>query len=532
MRIGRRYISLQISITLFVSAVVLVCLLVTGVLIGEREMRSTRANLADKAMTTAQIVANSPVVVAALEGKRSRSGVEPLAMKIQNITNVQFIVVMDMHHIRLSHPNQQEIGKRFVGGDENEAMHGKSYISLGRGTLGPSLRAFTPVFSSTGREVGVVSVGILTNHVRAAVAASLSIVYIGISVGVALGVLGAFLLARKIKSTLFGLEPPHIARLFEERHAILESVREGILAVDNQGRVSVANLAVIRMFRRAGLEGDPMHQDIRSYLPNTRLHRVLASGSGEYDQEFELNGVTFVVNRVPVLLNQEIVGAVATFREQTELKRLAEQLTGVKLYARALRVQAHEFMNRLHVILGLVHTAQYEHLSRYIADITHHFQMEVGAVSRLVKEPVLAGFLLSKLSYARERDVQLEIHGDVPLPTLDPPSTISEIVTILGNLIDNAFEAVEGRESKQIDILFAYDGAMMTFSVRDNGSDIPDDVEQHMYEKGFSTKGEYRGYGLYLVQQSIERLHGVLAHERVDGWTIFTVRLPTERKSG
>lgn len=517
---------------IFVCTVVIASLTVTGMLIAEEIAHQTQTHLAEKAMTIAQVVAHSPVVIEALKGKRNEAEIQSFAENMRRITKVRFIVVMDMHHIRKSHPDPDKIGKRFAGGDEDRALHGNTYTSIANGTLGRSLRAFTPVRDDKGKQIGVVAVGILLNQVEEAATQSTHFVYMGIEFGVLVGILGAMVLAKRIKSILFGLEPFQIANLFQERNAMLESVREGILAVNREGRIVVANSEAIRMFQRAEINEDPIGKHVEDYLPNSRLMRVLESGTPEYDQEHQLNGMVLVVNRVPFSVGNQVVGAVATFRNKTELKQLAEQLTGVKMYAEALRVKTHEFMNQLHVVLGMVQIGEYEKLSSYIQQITQHHQMEVGSVSRLVKDPVLAGLLLSKLSYARERGVYLHIQGESAWPPSSRPEITDEWITIFGNLIDNGIDAVEDSEKKEIEVSLSCDGDMLSLTVKDSGHGIPEELREKVFEKGYSTKGSNRGYGLFLVRQSVERLGGRLFLTSNAGGTTITVQLPYDKGEG
>ncbi|MFC7440245.1 DcuS/MalK family sensor histidine kinase [Laceyella putida] len=530
MKFGKKVISLQAAMSLLVATVVILALAVTGFLISREVVQETDKHLTDKALDIARMVAHSPLVIDALEGKEDDRQIQSFTSEIGRMTQVKFIVVMDMNHIRKSHPDQTKVGKRFVGGDEDKAMAGKEYISVADGTLGKSLRAFEPIRNAAGKQVGVVAVGILMDRVEAAKAQSARNIYIGVIVGVLVGAAGALVLARKVKKILFGLEPFQIAGLLQERNAMLESVREGILAVDHEEKIVVANAEAVRIFQRRGLVGPLVGKNIEEVMPESRLRHVLESGRAEVDQEYGLNGLTLVVNRVPVTVENQVVGAIATFRDKTELKQLAEQLTGVKSYAEALRVQAHEFLNKLHVILGLVHIGEYDKLSSFIQHITDHYQMEVGAVSRLVKEPVLAGFLLSKYSYAREHGVTLHLSGDCPLPLPRDPELVGEMITILGNLIDNGIEAVEGGEKKEISVFLKYDGTVFSCSVQDSGGGIPDEIRGDIFKQGFSTKGKNRGYGLYLVESSVEKLGGTLVVTSDGDGTTFTINLPYKAK--
>ncbi|MCL6452960.1 MAG: DcuS/MalK family sensor histidine kinase [Alicyclobacillus sp.] len=525
-----RHLSLQTVITLLVCLVVGISIAMTGVLIGIKEAANARNDLADKAMDVAEMTAHTPLVIAALDGRGDTSAVEPFTTTLERATHVRFIVVMNMHHIRLSHPNEALIGKPFVGGDEFRALHGQTYVSVATGTLGPSMRAFVPVRDANGRQVGVVSVGIMMDKVDTTVAQSEGIIYLGAGVGALVGIVGAVWLSRRIKRTLFGLEPYEIARLWEERNAMLEAVREGILAVDRTGTIVVANATAKELFRRVGLMDNPVGQHVEDYLPPSRLRRVLESGTEEVDQELEVNGRTLIVNRVPVTVNRQVVGAIATFRDKSELKSLMEQLTGVKRYADALRAQAHEFMNKLHVILGIVRLQRYDQLSAYVEEVTHRYQLEVGSVTKRVKDPALAGFLLSKMSYARERGVDLNLGpAEAALAVPEDSTLLDDLITIVGNLVDNALEAVASCPVKQVDLELLYRPGRLTIRVADSGGGIRADVREQLFEQGVSTKGDNRGFGLYLVLQRVRALQGTMDYTTGSGGTVFTVVLPYPR---
>ncbi|WP_026676985.1 DcuS/MalK family sensor histidine kinase [Fictibacillus gelatini] len=526
MKVKKTIISLNTTIALFVCTVVVLALTVTGILTAIDIANKTEKSISEKAMDIARVVAHSPLVIEALEEKRNESVIQQYAEEVRRLTHVRYIVVMDKDHIRKSHPDKSKIGKHFVGNDEERAFRGKEYTSTARGSLGKSMRAFEPIYNAKGKEIGVVAVGIMLTHVKESIAKSTKMFDIGIGTGILVGIFGALLLARKIKKVLFGLEPYEIAKFLQERNAMLESVKEGILAVNKEGKIILANAAAIRMFKLAGFNENPLHKNVEEYLPETRFGALLESGSSEFDKEYELNGISLVVNRMPIKVEGQVVGGIATFRDKTELKKLAEQLTGVKAYVEALRVNTHEFMNKLHVMLGMVHIGEYEKLSAYIHSITNHYQMEIGAVSRIVKDPVLAGFLLSKISYAREQAITLLISGKNVLPEIKNENIINELITILGNLIDNAIEAAEGQPNKEVNVDIAFDGDTLSFSVKDYGEGIHETIKENIFKKGFSTKGSDRGFGLYLVQSSVEKLGGTFMFNSRENETIFTVHLP------
>jgi two-component system, CitB family, sensor histidine kinase MalK len=519
--------SLQSIIILFVCLVVAVSLLITDLLISKRVATSTENTEAVIAQNVARMVAHSPLVIEAMSGKRNPQEIQPFANEMRKLTNVNFVVVMDMKGIRKSHPDPNMVGKHFIGGDEGPVLKGKEYDSFSKGTLGPSLRHFTPIWDAQGKQIGAVAVGISLNNVDKAVDKSRTGIYLGTLIGTLFGIVGAVVLARYIKKVLLGLEPFAIARLLQERNAMLQSVREGIVAVDQESKITLVNRAASKIFKKAGLDENPIGVNVENYLSTTRLDKILKTGKVELDEEQNLNGITILVNRVPVIVGNQAVGAIATFRDKTEIQQLAEQLTGVRNYAEALRAQAHEFMNKLHVILGMVHIGHYEKLADYINEIVGHQKTEIGFISQKIKDPVLAGFLIGKLSYARESGADLSITSSQPLPKPADSAITHELITMVGNLIDNAIEAVAHCAEKKIDVDFDYGDDILTVEVKDTGTGMSDERQTEIFQKGFSTKGENRGLGLHLVSQAIKRVEGELMITSQPGkGTVFTIYIP------
>ncbi len=529
MRKRKKLWNLWKTITLLVCTVVIFSLLVTDFLISHNVERTTEESQAEKAKTIARIVANDSIVIDGLAGKVDPSLIQVYTNKLLKSTDVQFIVVMDMNGIRKSHPNPQKIGQHFIGGDEGTALKGKEYVSLAEGTLGVSMRVFIPVFSETGEQLGVVAVGISADNVKERVKESRYIMYIGVGVGLLVGIIGAILLARHIKKSLFGLEPHRVAKILEERNTMLQSVKEGIIAVDKEAKVTLINNEAKRLFKKSGLKDDFIGKDVEVYMPNSRIKEVLQTGEVQLNEEQNIYGITIVTNRVPLYVKGEIVGAIATFRDKTEIRKLAEELTGIRLYAEALRAQSHEFMNKMHVVLGLTHMKQYEELQKYVSSMVSEHQYEIGGVMKKIKNPVFAGFLLGKLSYSREKNINLIISEDAYLPEIYDESITHELITIVGNLIDNALEAVMNCEKKQVEIGIQY-GDALTITVQDTGNGIKEEEIDTLFTKGYSTKGDNRGYGLYLVKKSIQRINGEIHISSLLGeGTTITIEIPKGR---
>ncbi|MEO2077121.1 MAG: DcuS/MalK family sensor histidine kinase [Bacillus sp. (in: firmicutes)] len=523
----RGKLSLQAVIIIFVCIVVALSLGITDLIISKRITSSVEETEKEKALNVAKMVVLSPQVIGALEGKTNKKNVQFFSNQIRKKTNVNFVVVMDMKGIRLSHPDPEKVGKHFAGGDEGPVLKGKEYVSISKGTLGRSMRAFTPIKNSQGKQVGAVAVGISLESVTNAVHKGRMGMVIGTVIGILIGVVGAVGLARYLKRILLGLEPFAIARLLEERSSMLQSVREGIIAIDQEGNITLVNRTASKLLKRAGLEGNPIGMNVEEYLPETRLTRIINSGESEMDQEQNLHGVTILVNRVPVIVGNQPVGAIATFRDKTEVQVLAEQLTGVRNYADALRAQAHEFMNKLHVILGLVRTEQYDTLANYVSETVNHRETEVGFVTKKVQDPVLAGFLIGKLSFARESGAILSFDCANILPKPANSEITHELITVIGNLIDNAMEAIADNPIKKVELTLDYAEEILTVEVKDTGMGMTKSIQNKILDKGFSTKGDNRGFGLYLLAQAIERLEGDLIISSKPGkGTNFAVYIP------
>ncbi|AIQ51665.1 DcuS/MalK family sensor histidine kinase [Paenibacillus sp. FSL R7-0331] len=533
----KKLIGLRTKVAIMVSAVVLLVLLMLYFIFRNQIIPQTRHALEDKAYAIARTLALIPLISDGLNTGSSKE-IQAYTSRITRRNDIMFVVVIDMNSIRYSHPDPSLIGKPFVGGGQQAALRGEESISEGEGMLGRSLRAFVPVYSGQGHQVGVVVVGLSMERVQRLVRQNEWTLIAILLSGALLGAGGAFILGLKIKRMMFGMEPADISKLLQERSAMLQSIREGIIAVDDKAVITMVNVEAERLLARAGIAGNGMTRSIGDFWPELRLEQVLSSGEARQDRELELNGITILVSCVPVRVAGEMVGAIATFRDKTELVVLAERLSGISVYADALRAGAHEFMNKLHVIMGMTHMGLYGELQQYISGTVSNYQNEIGSITRQIKDPVMAGFLLGKLSRARETGTELVLGRDSYLPEAADPQMIHELITIAGNLLDNAMDALEGQAVKEIRLSFHYDGGILRCTVWDNGPGIPRQLQEQIYTQGFSTKGEGRGFGLYLVHKSIEKLGGRL--EIISGsvkgaeaaGTEFTAEVPYALKDG
>lgn len=516
---------------LLVSVMVVVALLITNALISSSIEIEIKDSLGRQATRVAHLIARSSIVIEGLTREEYLTAMQIYTNESAEAAGVDYIVILDMQGMRKTHPIQKVAGENYVGGDETEALAGKEYISMERGTLGHSLRSFVPVLTPDGQQIGVVVVGVSMDEIREFVRGVGKVLMVATVFGMTVGIVGAFMLSHNIKNILFGLEPEAIAKRLEERNAMLQSVHEGIIAVDRQGIITLVNDEALRMLNLAGLHDNPIDKPVQDYVPNTRLMEVIGSGEMELNQEQDFHGVSVLTNRLPIMVGGKIVGAISTFRDKTEVKMLAEQLTGVRDYVDALRAQAHEFMNQLHVILGLVKLESYGQLAMYINRIVSEHEAELSFVAKRIREPVLAGFILSKLSLAREKNVVMHLAEESDVPQPKQERIVHEMVTIIGNLVENAFDAVRNSDPKEVELHMYCDEGILYIHVSDTGEGISPEMNDDLFKKGVSSKGDNRGFGLYLVQQSLDRLQGNIEFETRPGeGTVFTVSIPYEVK--
>ena len=500
-------------------------LLAAGFFLGPAMTGQFETRLGENAKNVALSVSEIPDIQRAVGEKGGERIILPIAERIREKTGAEYVVVFDMNGIRYSHPVPDRIGKPFVGGDEGLVLHGETYVSKAVGTLGPSMRAFTPIYRD-GTQVGAVAVGILLSDVRRSLGVLEHFLVTALILGLLVGACGVAFLASSIKRVMGGLEPYEIVRVTRELDGIIESVPEGIVSVDSGGRVSLMNGAARDLL---SVMSDPIGRPVEDVIPNTRLPVVLATGKAELEQEQLLRGSRVLTNRVPILSDGKVVGAIASFRDMTDVLSLAEELTGVKRYVEALRARNHEFLNRLQTISGLIQLGESGRAVEFISSVVESHQSLLSFIARRIRNPAVGGILLGKNSRCRELGIRFEIDPDSMLGSRSEPGD-QILVTVVGNLLDNAVEAVIARTDgaeRKVEFSVFDESRKILISVKDTGVGIPEDVTRRIFEPGFSTKGLERGYGLFNLRNSVESVGGDVSAACVPGEGCeFVVCLP------
>jgi two-component system, CitB family, sensor kinase len=485
-----------------------------------------------RALAIAESTASVPTIHTALLAGDPEGTIESIAEGIRKSSGAGFVVVTDRRGIRYSHPNRALIGKP-VDEDPTVVLAGHQYMGSQHGSLGDSARGKTPIWDG-GQVIGMVSVGYPAATVWSEVLGELPAVALIMALGLAFGLAGSVVLSRHLKRETFGLEPWEIAGLLEEREASLQGIREGALATDRDGRITLANAEALRLL---GLDRTPVGLKASQVVPPGRLRDLLSGRLPGKDQVVLAGPRMLVASRMPVIVRGDPIGHVITLRDRTELEILTSEAAGAAQLTDALRAQSHEFSNRLHTIAGLLELGHTEEAMRLIAESSvHSLEREESLLDHL-EDPVLRALLLAKTAVATERgiDLRLEHDGlgvDGSTQFATHPLEPQELITLVGNLIDNALDAaaLAPESERWVRISLRREKGELVVQVQDSGPGVDPGIAERMFREGFTTKPHRsrrpRGLGLALVQQVVRRHSGEVS-VRNEGGAVVTVRLPS-----
>jgi two-component system CitB family sensor kinase len=479
-------------------------------------------------------VAANPFVHEALAGRTPSALLEPYALDLMSGTETDFITIMAPDRTRYTHPNMAEIGQPFIG-TIAPALAGESFTETYAGTLGPSVRAVVPVLDADGEVVALVAVGVTVSTISVALQERLPFVLVAALITVLAGALASWLLSRYLRRVTWGQGPEELGRMFSYYEGVLHSVREGLVLVDPQSRLVLYNDQAAELLG-LGFSRPNSPTAVADLRIPPELKALLGGGDRAIDEIFVTSDRVLVVNQEVAVSTDprrtsRVMGTVATLRDHTELLQLAGELESLRTLSDALRSQTHEFANRLHTIVALIELDRGDEAIRLAATELDTGQELADQLLGSVHEPVLAALLLGKSAQARERGIELVLELDPMLGALGIESR--DLVTIIGNLLDNAMDAsVRGKGHAVVTLTIARAGAgAITIQVSDTGPGIAD--EKAIFRRGFTTKkGDgtasdvgAHGVGLALVGQSVRRVGGDISVDSTAGAT-FTVRIP------
>ena len=463
----------------------------------------TRRSVTDIAVTTALF----PEIAEGLLAPDPTAALQPRAEQIREATGVDFVVIVDPDGIRVAHPVVEQIGLPYTG-HIDEARSGQPFTETYTGSLGPSIRTIAPVYDDSGVLVGFVSVGVTRERIVENFVRSLPGIVGLVAAGLVVTAAGGFLIARRLRRQTLGLNPDQLRRMYEHHDAVLHSIGEGLLVfgtADGSPRVDIVNDEARRLL---GL--DPTGAVDFGNLPATL--RALA-GSGEARDEVHLTrDRVLVVNSDAVQWNRRRIGTVVTLRDHTELRSVLGELDSVRGFAESLRAQAHESANRLHAIITMVELGRTEEAVDFATRELAVSQHLIDRLTTAVHEPALAALLLGKIDEAAERGVDLTVTDDTQLGPV-PSIPARDLVTLVGNLIDNAIDASHASDEPWVEVTVRQDDSTIYVEVADSGPGMSADTLAQAMQRGYSTKSEQRGLGLALVAQVVARHGGTLRTE-------------------
>ncbi|MGW3173044.1 ATP-binding protein [Streptomyces sp. NPDC001153] len=476
-----------------------------------------------RALAIAQTTAQDPQIAeGVLTTPPTVNGpVQKEAERIRRATHAEYIVVMDRRGMRWSHTTLSEVGGH-VSTDPRQALAGHEVMEIDNGTLGRSARGKVPLYDTRHRIIGAVSVGIAYDSVRARLISAIPGLLAYAGGALAVGALAAWLISRRVQRQTRDLAFSDISALLAEREAMLHGIREGVVALDRGGRVRLLNDEARRLL---GIGDGAVGQTPDEALGTGRTTDVLAGRVTGTDLLTVRGRRVLVANRMPT----DDGGAVATLRDRTELEQLGRELDSTRGLIDALRAQDHEHANRMHTLLGLLELEMYDDAVEFVGEVVGDHRVTAEQVTEKIQDPLLAALLVGKATVAAERGVALWVSEHTLLPDrlIDPRG----LVTVVGNLVDNALDAVAGTLHARVEVELRTEGRTVVLAVRDTGPGVPAGRRELIFTEGWSTKTPpahgKRGIGLSLVRRLAERQGGSATVGAADGGGAeFTVVLP------
>lgn len=449
------------------------------------------------------------------------------------LDDIDVISVVSCDNIRLYHSTHELIGTIYDGTiPEFKENNREFYTAYDSGPSGTQRRAYSAIYDSEGNYIGFVMAIMLMENIKAETFQTLTFYALITLSAVLIELILSAELSNSIKRSLHGYEPDVFSAMYQVRDNILESLDEGIIAIDKTGSVQFVNNAAVSML--GGGQNTGVKNIVGAPLGNicdgTLFDHTLKSGEKEFNiREPRLRRSDILIDRIPIKDDNGTVGAVGILHDRAEYTKLMEDLTGTRYLVDAMRANNHDFTNKLHVILGLIQMGMYDKATSYIENITIVQRTTISKIMSAVSEPAVAALLIGKAARASELNIKFVLREGCNYSKSDYPLPDSMLVTVIGNLIDNAFDAMNDNKAvfdKPKELMFGIyskPGALL-ITTDDTGVGIdPADIDR-IFENGFSTKGTSRGTGLYQVKTMVDELGGTITTESQKGvGTSFTV---------
>ncbi|WP_338837884.1 sensor histidine kinase DpiB [Citrobacter braakii] len=489
----------------------------------------------DMAMNQAKIIASNDSIIAAVK-HRDYKRLATIADKLQSGTDFDYVVIGDTNSVRLYHPNPEKIGYPMQFTKPGALERGESYFITGKGSIGMAMRAKTPIFDDDGKIIGVVSIGYLISKIdswRSDFLLPMAGVFILLLLVL---MLLSWLFAAHIRRQMLGMEPKQIARVVRQQEALFSSVYEGLIAVDPDGYITAINRSARKML---GLSspgrkwlGKPVSEVVQ---PTDFFTQQIAEK--RQDAMVNFNGLSVIANREAIRSGDELLGAIISFRSKDEIATLNAQLTQIKQYVESLRTLRHEHLNWMSTINGLLQMKEYDRVLAMVQGESQAQQQLIDSLRGSFADRQVAGLLFGKVQRARELGLTMTIVPGSQLHQLPEGLDSTEFAAIVGNLLDNAFEASLRTQqgNKIVELYLSDEGDDVIIEVADQGCGVPEALREKIFEQGVSTRtdepGEH-GIGLYLIASYVKRCNGVITLEdNSPCGTLFSLFLPKVKKN-
>ncbi|MBU5384424.1 sensor histidine kinase DpiB [Citrobacter cronae] len=489
----------------------------------------------DMAMNQAKIIASNDSIITAVK-HRDYKRLATIADKLQSGTDFDYVVIGDTHSIRLYHPNPEKIGYPMQFTKPGALEKGESYFITGKGSIGMAMRAKTPIFDDDGKIIGVVSIGYLISKIdswRSDFLLPMAGVFILLLLVL---MLLSWFFAAHIRRQMLGMEPKQIARVVRQQEALFSSVYEGLIAVDPDGYITAINRSARKML---GLSspgrkwlGKPVNEVVQ---PADFFTQQIAEQ--RQDAMVNFNGLSVIANREAIRSGDELLGAIISFRSKDEIATLNAQLTQIKQYVESLRTLRHEHLNWMSTINGLLQMKEYDRVLAMVQGESQAQQQLIDSLRGAFADRQVAGLLFGKVQRARELGLTMAIVPGSQLRQLPEGLDSTEFAAIVGNLLDNAFEASLRTQqgNKVVELYLSDEGDDVVIEVADQGCGVPEALREKIFEQGVSTRtdepGEH-GIGLYLIASYVRRCNGVITLEdNSPCGTLFSLFLPKVKKN-
>lgn len=456
----------------------------------------------------------------------------------KSLYDVDVISIVNKNNQRFYHTNHSLIGTQYDGEQPDFSPVEKTfYIVNTNGPSGAQRRAYSALYSETGEYLGFIMVIILTEHVNENITQIITTYAILAVVAIVIELFITSRISKSIKNSLLGYEPDTISAMYLVRDNILESLKEGIIAVDKDGTILFTNNSAVKMLDKSSTATEFIGKNIEQIKNGNVIKTVLNGSEKEFGiQGQRMDGTDVIIDRIPIKHEEDPIDTICILHDRAEYTKLMEDLAGTRYLVDSMRANNHDFTNKLHVILGLIQMEMYDQATSYIENITMVQRASISKIMNCISEPALAALLIGKTARAAELNVKFTLRDGSHFSNTDMHIPTEVLITVIGNLIENAFESMNAKEpnpsnpNELIIGLFSKEDSIL-ITVDDTGLGISEENKQRIFENGFSTKGENRGTGLYQVKTMVENLGGLITVDSQENvGTSFFVYFSKEKK--